>query len=46
MAGWQAQEGGNICIHIADSHCRTAETNIILKAIIVQLKINKKEQQQ
>ena len=31
LGGWdggderQAQEGGDICIHIADSHCCTAE---------------------
>ena len=27
---WGAQEGGDICIHIADSLCCTAETNITL----------------
>ena len=27
---WQALEGGNICIIIADSHCYTAETNTTL----------------
>lgn len=25
-----AQEGGNKCIHMVDSHCRTAETNTTL----------------
>jgi len=28
--GGKAQEGGNICIHMANSHCSTAETNTIL----------------
>ena len=32
--GREAQEGGNICIRIAYSHCCTAETNT--KAIILQ----------
>ena len=45
VAGWEPQVGGNICIQIADSHRCTAETNITLKAIIVPLKINEKEQQ-
>ena len=26
----EAQEGGDICIHIADSHCCTAGTNTTL----------------
>ena len=26
----EAQEGGETCIHIADSHCHTAETNTTL----------------
>ena len=26
--GREAKEGGDICIHIADSYCCTAETNI------------------
>ena len=26
------QEGGDICIHIADSHCCTAETNTTLQS--------------
>ena len=28
--GREAQEGGDMCIHISDSHCCTAETNITL----------------
>ena len=28
--GREAQEGGDICIHIADSLCCTAETNTTL----------------
>ena len=28
--GKAVQEGGDICIHIADSFCCTAETNITL----------------
>ena len=28
--GREVQEGGNICIHIADSLCCTAETNTAL----------------
>ena len=33
--GTEAKEGGDICIHIADSlHC-TAETNTKYKAIII-----------
>lgn len=33
LEGWdggnrkKAQEGGNMCIHVADSRCRTAKTN-------------------
>ena len=41
--GWEAQEGGNICILIADLSCYTAETNNNYKAIILQLKINFKK---
>ena len=29
-AGREAQEGGDECIHMADSHCCTAETNTTL----------------
>ena len=28
--GREAHEGGDICIHMADSQCCTAETNTIL----------------
>ena len=32
--GWmrQAQEGGDICVHIADSYCCTTETNTTLQS--------------
>ena len=30
MVGREVQEGGHVCIHIADSHSCTAETNITL----------------
>ena len=35
LKGWdgggrEAQEGGDICVHIADSWCGTAETNTVL----------------
>ena len=38
LEGWdgggrEAQEGGDICIHIADSLCCTAETNNIVKQL-------------
>ena len=39
--GREAQEGGDICIPMADSYWYTAETNAVCKAIILQLKINK-----
>ena len=29
-AGRQAQEGGDICVFMAGSHCQTAETNTTL----------------
>ena len=32
MGAWEAQEGGCIYIHIADSLCCTAETNTALKS--------------
>ena len=41
MEGWggrEAQEGGNICIHLAESCCCAAETNTTYKSIILQLK--------
>ena len=28
----EVQEGGDICMHMADSHCRTAETNTTLES--------------
>ena len=40
--GREIQEGGDIYILMADSHCCMAETNTTLKAIILQLKINLK----
>ena len=29
-AGKEAQEGGHICMHMADSHCCTAQINTTL----------------
>ena len=40
--GREVQEGGDMCILMADSHCCMAETNKQWKAIIFQLKINSK----
>ena len=34
--GWEVQEGGHICIHIADSLCCTAETNTRCKVMTLQ----------
>ena len=34
--GREAQDGGDICVHVADSHCCTTETNT---KFILQLKI-------
>jgi len=28
----EVQEGGDICMHMADSRCRTAETNTTLES--------------
>ena len=43
--GWEeAQEGGDICILIADSHCCTAETNITLKSNYPLIKNKKRIQ--
>lgn len=28
--GWEAQDGGDVCIHIADSPCCTKEMNTTL----------------
>ena len=39
--GREVQEGGDICIPMADSCCCMAETIQHCKAIILQLKINK-----
>ena len=36
--GRKDQEGRDICIHIADQWCCTAETNTHCKTIILQLK--------
>ena len=44
MCGREIQEGGDICILLADS-CFMAETNTTLKTIIFQLKINFKKEQ-
>ena len=41
--GRDAPEGGYICILASDSHCCTADNNPVLKAIILQLKINLKD---
>ena len=30
VGGKEVQERGDICIHTADSHCCTAETNAVL----------------
>ena len=30
VAGREAQEGGDTCVHTADSHCCTVETNTTL----------------
>ena len=44
MVGWEkAQEGGHICIHIADAHWCTEETNITLHTNYTQM-ILKNEQ--
>ena len=53
LEGWgglegqrKVQEGGHICILMADSCCCMAETNIKCKAIILQLKFKKKQNRQ
>ena len=38
MEEGEAQLGGDICIHIADSHCCIAETNTTLESNFLQLK--------
>ena len=35
--GWKVQEGGDICIHIADSLCSAAETNTTLGSNYVRV---------
>ena len=39
----EAQEGGDICMFMADSHFCIAKPTLLCKAIILQLKINKSE---
>ena len=39
MEGGETQKGGDICIHIADSLCCTAETNRTLKQLYSNNKI-------
>ena len=45
LEGWNGgderdvQEGGHICIHIADSRCCAADTNNIIKQLYSNLKI-------
>ena len=41
--GRDAPEGGYICILASDSRCCTADNNPVLKSIILQLKINLKD---
>ena len=41
--GRDVQEGGDICIHIPDSFCGTAETNTTLQSNYTPLKIIKKK---
>ena len=38
--GREAHKGEDICIFMADLHCCKAEANILIGAIIFQLKIN------
>ena len=43
LEGWDGEwegcsRGGGICVHIADSHCCTEESNPTFKAIILQIK--------
>ena len=40
--GREAQQGGDMYIHVAGSCCWMAETNQYCEAIILQLKINKR----
>ena len=44
--GWggrEALKGGHMCIPMTDSHCCTAKTTQNCKAIILQVKIQKKK---
>ena len=42
-SGWEAQEEGDICIRIADTHCCTVEKlTQHCKSVLLQLKKNKK----
>ena len=43
LNGKEIQKRGNICIHIADSLCCTAETNTTLQSNYTPLKINFKK---
>ena len=36
--GWEAQEGGNVCIHTADSLCCTTETNTTWQSNYISIK--------
>ena len=40
LNGKEIQKGGNICVHITDSLCRTAETNTTLKSNYTPIKMN------
>ena len=42
--GRERQEGGDICVLVADAHCYMAESIQHCKAIILQLKINLKKE--
>ena len=43
-AGRQAQEGGDICVFMAGSHCQTAETNTTLQSNYTSKIFLKKEE--
>ena len=38
LGGRAAQEGGDICIRMADSHCSRAETNTLLESNYTTMK--------
>ena len=44
-AGRQAQEGGDICVFMAGSHCQTAETNTTLQSDYTPIKIFLKKEE-